>query len=225
MLQGSVIQLLNDALRTGRLDNINKLYNATELAREGSLAALQGQYQRMLQATPMKRPMPIRRVSSQPSVASGRKSLPPISKAKTAITSVNDSLDDPLFCRYSYDLQRDGGIGLMPSFLPGGDSSCRACGAYLEIQPGRAWKITKEVVREKVSMPEYDEEVIEDRIFMINNRFIIKCHRSSGGYACVLCARYRDKDILVETPEALVRHVWSKHTAEEYQDPDISEVG
>jgi hypothetical protein len=226
-LQGTVIQLLGDALRTGRLDDINKLYNATELAREGSLAALQGQYQRMLQSAPMKRPMAIRRISSQPSVASGRKSLPPLSKAKTAITqtTINDSPDDPLFCRYSYDLQRDGRIPLAPGFLPGGDSSCRACGAMLEIEPGRAWKITKEVVRERIATADYDEEVVEDRIYLVSNRFVIKCHRSSGGYACAICARFRDKDILLDSPQSLIRHVWQKHDVEEYQDPDIREIG
>jgi hypothetical protein len=223
-LQGTVIQLLDEALRTGRLENINKLYNATELAREGSLAALQGQYQRMLQAAPIKRPVTIRRTSSQPSIASDRKSLPPPSKAKTAIT-VNGSPEDPLFCRYSYDLQRDNRLSLVPEFLLGGNNSCRACGAILEIEPGRAWKITKEVVRERVSTAEYDEEVVEDRVYLISNRFIIKCHRSSGGFACALCARYRDKDTLLESPQGLVRHIWNKHDTEEYLDPDIREIG
>lgn len=230
-LQGTVIGLLENAVYTGRLDNIGKLYNASELAREGSLTALQQQYQRMSQAAPIQRPMAIRRISSNPTVTSKQqKSLPPASHAGSAVAKrapsvLNDSPDEPLFCKYSYELQRDGRQPLEAAFLPGGSNDCRACGALLEVEQGRAWKVNREVVREKVSTPEYDEEIVEDRTYLINNRFIIKCHRGAGGFACVLCARYRDKDTLLESPAGLVRHVWQKHEVEEYQDPDIREIG
>ncbi|KIW07213.1 hypothetical protein, variant 2 [Verruconis gallopava] len=221
-LQGTVIQLLDEALRTGRIENINKLYNATELARDGSIAALQGQYQRMLQAAPIQRPPTVRRISSQPSVVSAsRKSLPAPSKAKTFA----DTVDDPLFCRYSYDLQRDNRLALDKEFLSGGGCSCFVCGVLLDVEPGRAWKITKEHVRDRIVTPDYDEEIIEDRIYLVNNRFVIKCHRANGGFACVLCARYREKDTLLESAQGLIRHIWNKHDASEYQDPDIQEIG
>jgi hypothetical protein len=57
-------------LYTGRLDDINKLYNASEFAREGSVRALRDQYQRMLQAAPIRRPEgPVRRISSTPTLS------------------------------------------------------------------------------------------------------------------------------------------------------------
>ena len=82
---------------------------------------------------------------------------------------------------------------------------------------GRAWKITKTIVLETKRMEEYDEEVVEDRIFLIRNRYVIKCHRQYGGFACVLCARNRDVDTVCESAEGLVRHVWQRHEAEEYE--------
>jgi len=95
----------------------------------------------------------------------------------------------------------------------------------LDIEPGRAWKIIKEILHERISTPEYDDEVIEERNYLVGNRFVIKSHRENGGFACVLCYRNRDKDTLLESPQGLVRHVWQKHEAEEYSDPDIQEIG
>ncbi|KAG7288417.1 hypothetical protein NEMBOFW57_004767 [Staphylotrichum longicolle] len=46
LLQGSVIKLLEEALLTGSLPDINRLYNTSEFAREGSIRALRDQYQR-----------------------------------------------------------------------------------------------------------------------------------------------------------------------------------
>jgi len=70
MLQSTVINLLEGALHTGRIEDINKLYNASEFARDGSIRALRDQYQRMLQAAPVQRPHgPVRRISSTPALS------------------------------------------------------------------------------------------------------------------------------------------------------------
>jgi len=268
MLQGTVIALLENALQTGRIENINKLFNASEFARESSIAALQGQYQRMLQEAPLRksgpgstRPLPMRRISSTPSMAVKRSAkatkapsnrsvhgsvngnretraeetrvtevatVPDMRsrKASVAGSAVGAEFDasGPLFCRYAAALQ--GGEQLDVCFSRGGSNSCPLCGTNMAVEEGRAWKIVKEVVHNKISTPEYDDEIIEDREYLIGNRFVIKCHRETAGFACALCYRYRDKDTLLESANGLVRHVWQRHSVEEIEsDRDIRDVG
>lgn len=260
-LQSTVIGLLEDALYTGRIADINKLYNASELARDGSIAALQQQYQRMLEAAPMRRgmglPVPLlRRTSSTPTM----KSLPPTRSgagsvanatngeveretefklkksetlggegARSEVREVGDdyfSADGPLFCRYAVYLQDEPRMLLASTFAPGGSNRCPECSTYVNVEKGRAWKIVKETVREKISTPDYDEEQIEERTYLIGNRFVIKCHRENMGFACVLCAGFRERDTILESAQGLVRHVWQKHDGVEYEsDPDIREIG
>lgn len=274
-LQGTVIHLLEDALYTGRIADPMKLYNASELAREGSLSALQQQYQRMLQQAPIRRPhQPVRRISSNPSISSPNgRALPPasirgpppppgstrgppppsasargpppppgsvrgplpppgsikggrdesMSLVKKSGTVVD--ADGPLFCIYSEDLQRDDKMVLHNAFRKDGGNQCPACRTTLDVEAGRAWKITKDVVHHRIETKEYDEEVLEEKMFLIGNRFIVKSHREGSGFACPLCARGRDKDTLLESPQGLVRHIWQKHEAQEYNDTDIKEVG
>ena len=126
---------------------------------------------------------------------------------------------DLLFCPFSEDLQHDARVPLTST------NHCGDCGAIFDIESGRAWRITREVCKERISTADYDEEVVEDRTYLVSNRFIIKCHRPSGGYACVLCAKYREKDTLCESTRGLIRHIQIKHTADEYADADIKEVG
>lgn len=52
LLQGTVIKLLEEALLTGTIPDINRLYNTSEFAREGSIRALHDQYQRLLESRP-----------------------------------------------------------------------------------------------------------------------------------------------------------------------------
>jgi hypothetical protein len=109
--------------------------------------------------------------------------------------------------------------------LPGGSNRCPECSTYVVIERGRAWKIVKEVVHEVVSTRDYDEEQIEERTYLLSNRFVIKCHRERAGFACVLCARFRDRDTIVASAQGLVRHVWRKHDVSEYEvEPDIREI-
>jgi hypothetical protein len=235
-LQSTVIGLLEDALYTGRIADINKLYNASELAREGSIAALQGQYQRLLQQAPLRRPMTnVRRISSTPTLLSNpsrlQKSLtfpmaPPSTKGPGTAVEKTSNLDTsgPLFCRYSSELQSDANLKLHGAFGPDGNNACPACQVKLAVEQGRAWKITKEILHERISTPEYDDEIIEERSFLIGNRFVIKSHRENGGFACLLCYRNRDRDTILESAQGLVKHVWQKHEAEEYNDADIKEI-
>lgn len=52
----------------------------------------------------------------------------------------------------------------------------------------------------------------------------MKCHREGGGFACVLCSRWREADTVCEGVEALVEHVWRDHGGREIEgDGDIGE--
>jgi hypothetical protein len=260
-LQGTVIHLLEDALYTGRLDNINKLYNASEFAREGSINALQAQYQRMLQSAPLRRPIgPVRRISSTPSMKSGppRSIKPRSTRTEKAVTEIRVEKDEvakdtaerdivsaaapngslvketaalsvadhsgPLFCRYALDLQETG-MPLDVCFTKGGSCACPFCGTKIATEPGRAWKIEKEIVHERIRRKDYDDEIIEQRTFLVNNRFLVKCHREKAGYACLLCYRFRDRDTICESAAGLIKHLWQKHEVDEYEsDGDIREA-
>jgi hypothetical protein len=80
-------------------------------------------------------------------------------------------------------------------------------------------------MHEKIATAEYDDEIIEDRTYLLNNHFIIKCHRETAGFACVLCYRHRDSDTILESANGLVRHIWQKHDVREIEmDEDIREV-
>ena len=46
---------------------------------------------------------------------------------------------------------------------------------------------------------------------------MVKCHRERVGFACVLCARYHERDTIVGSVQGLVRHVWQKHNVDEYE--------
>jgi hypothetical protein len=217
-LQGTVIKMLEEALLTGRPPDINKLYNASEFAREGSVRALRDQYQRMLQAAPLQRPGgPVRRISSQPDMRpraldnrpyNDREPRPPPQGA--------------LYCPYAEELQETD-RPLDPVFSTGGPCECPACGFYIPVEQGRSWKIDKQVMRESWSRGKHgkdDEvfEVSEDRTYRLTNRFLVKCHREGGGFACYLCYQFRDTDTLCKTLEGLVGHVSKRHSAQDYDD-------
>jgi len=119
----------------------------------------------------------------------------------------------PLYCRYAERLQETG-APLDDNFSVDSSCACPQCGTKISIQPGRAWRIDKELVHEQSSSGKYREQRIEERTYYINNRFIVKCHREKAGFACLLCFRYRDSDTLCETIQRFVNHVWKKPTAQ-----------
>lgn len=146
----------------------------------------------------------------------------------TAATTAADSTfssEGPLFCRYATSLQNSVRLPLDPAFSPNGSNRCPECSTYVVVERGHAWKIVKEVVHEVLSTPEYDEEQIEERTYLLSNRFVVKCHRERVGFACVLCARFRDRDTIVASAQGLVKHVWRRHDVNEYEaEPDIREI-
>jgi hypothetical protein len=126
-----------------------------------------------------------------------------------------------LFCAYALDLQSSPKQELDEKcFGPGCHNACPACGTIVVIQEGRAWRIDKTVHKGPRTTEEFDEEVFERRTFLVENRFIVKCHREQAGFACVICARNRDYDTVCSDTAGLVRHLWKKHEVEDFEDDD-----
>ncbi|KAK4121034.1 hypothetical protein N657DRAFT_134009 [Parathielavia appendiculata] len=246
LLQGSVIKLLEEALLTGTIPDINRLYNTSEFAREGSLRALRDQYQRLLESSapvpqqrlrPGRPTGPVRRISSTPSLRdyysstaadsaiwTGQRQLGPAAPRKTlASYDRPPPPSDPLFCRLAQDVQRTDRP--LDSCLTTTDRSpssmCTTCGAAIGLD---VWRVEKEVaVRGRESDDE--SEVIVVRTYLLTRRFLFKCHREGSEYACYLCFRNRDRDTVCRSEEGLVSHVTSKHSTAEYEaDRDIRDL-
>lgn len=142
----------------------------------------------------------------------------------TSATHMFDT-DGDLFCSYATSLQKYD-EPLHPNFTRDGSLACPACGTKMAIQPGRSWRIDKELVHEKRTggNGRFENEHIEERTYFVSNRFIVKCHRPGAGFACILCFRYRDSDTLCENAQRFVNHIWKKHSYAEYEaDGDIEE--
>jgi hypothetical protein len=113
-------------------------------------------------------------------------------------------------------MQKDPGLPLSNNYEVGGDNMCPFCHAYAHVRPGKAWEILAE------SCDRYSRKRYR---FLIKNRFIIKSHRQGAGFACVLCARFKESDTVCRDVGALMEHLWRDHTKEELEkDEDIFEI-
>lgn len=240
MLQQTVIKVLQDALYNNRTPDridISMLHQASETARANSIDALRNQYQRMLQGAPIQggsiQGVPLDSRSLQGVPNDSRSQRAPSQKALTHAPSVASSRrsspspppadNGPLFCPYAQDLQRTR-QPLHPTFKAG-DSRCPACRSGLGLDPNDIWKIVKEN-KVRLKEPGFEREVTEERAFHLLDRFIVKCHRPDGEYACFLCTKNRKVDTVCANIETLVRHVGRVHETEEYErEVDIREFG
>jgi hypothetical protein len=122
-----------------------------------------------------------------------------------------------LFCVYARDLQSNSRLPLTDNYKPGGDNMCPFCHAHVSARPGKAWEIITHGCKEN--------DGHKRRVFLVRNRFVVKCHREGTGFACVLCARFKEADTVCRGIEPLMDHLWHDHTAEDLErDDDISEV-
>lgn len=177
-----------------------KLVAASDAAREGSLDALRDQQRRLA-------------IDNSPP----RSVILPPKRASTVIES------DPLFCRYSLDLQFIAKKPLAASFAPGGSCACPDCGRRLDVTADDFWQIGKRTPIIVQDGP-YEKEIMETREFHLGQRFVVKCHTADGEYACVLCSKHRDRDAICRTVEALVNHVGRFHEVHELErDADLRE--
>jgi hypothetical protein len=87
------------------------------------------------------------------------------------------------------------------------------------MRPGKEWEIITDDCKRK---DQHGKTL--SRRFLIKNRFVIKCHRQSGGFACVLCARFKELDTVCREIGTLMDHLWREHTSDELErDDDIVE--
>ncbi|KAF2011862.1 hypothetical protein BU24DRAFT_265296 [Aaosphaeria arxii CBS 175.79] len=194
-LQQTVIHVLQDALYNDRpltRADMAKLVAASNSAREGSLDALRQQQQRLSIEGPPPRAL---------------------SAPKRASTIVEA---DPLFCRYSLDLQYIPHKPLAADFAPGGNCRCPACGLCVDATADDFWQIGKRFPV-LISDGGYEKEVLETREFHLGQRFVIKCHTADGQYACILCNKHRDVDAICRTVDSLVKHVGKFHDMSELE--------
>lgn len=207
-LQQTVIDVLQDALKNGTQPDMQKLIEAQKTARISSIAALRDQEARLGGS----------RTDSPP------RGLPPPKRASTIAGSVIENDSNPLYCRYSSDLQFMPSKPLARDFAPGGSCQCPSCFTPIDATADDFWKIgkcTPVIVADKG----YEKEILETREFVLGQRFVIKCHTPDGKYACVLCSNFRNQDAICRTVEALVRHVGNYHDVNEIvKDKDLREV-
>ncbi|KAJ4258042.1 hypothetical protein NW762_008182 [Fusarium torreyae] len=197
-MQQTVINVLQDALYNGRqLDRVDmaRLIAASDAAREGSLGALRQQQQRLLADEPQPPP---------------QLALPPPKRASTIVQA------DPLYCRYGLDLQYIPERPLSSSFAPGGDRLCPACDVFLDVEADDGWAIGKTASR-WITEQGYRREIDEELEFHVDPRFVVKCHTPEGEFACVLCTRFRDEDVICPTADTLINHIGREHTVAEME--------
>ncbi|KAF2856741.1 hypothetical protein T440DRAFT_484857 [Plenodomus tracheiphilus IPT5] len=230
-----------------------RLIQTTRTARAASIQALNLQYQRLLPPRPPSRPGTIPGAFPTPPdtprepVHGGSGSRP--RRKDSCMSSSSDSGDDVvnilpipepkpkpkptptpppqppplqphrLFCVYAKDLQRNPQLPLANSYKPGGNGVCPFCRAYIPARPGKAWEIVAD------DHKRFNGQIkMISRTFLVKNRFVIKSHREGGGFACVLCARFRKSDTVCRQIGALMEHLWRDHTSEEMdRDDDIVE--
>ncbi|RSL90427.1 hypothetical protein CEP52_014576 [Fusarium oligoseptatum] len=227
-LQQTVINVLQDAVYHGRrLDRVDMehLIAASNAARDGSLGALREQRQRLLMAT--EKPKPALPPPSKPMPPQKALPAPARSRGSSIVRSEHPRSEpvrpepDPLYCIYSIDLQCDKNMRMASTFAPGGICQCPACGLKLGVEADDIWAIRKPTTR-WITIDGYEREVDEDLEFIVNQRFVIKCHTPDGDFACVLCTKFRDGDVLCASADALINHVGRSHSIDELEwEPDF----
>ncbi|KAF1913891.1 hypothetical protein BDU57DRAFT_454979 [Ampelomyces quisqualis] len=226
-----------------------RLIQTTRTARMASIQALHMQYQRMLQPPESSIPDPCqsvpgafptppanmhrhdsvtRRPSSKPRRSSrSRSPAKPAGDGEFTIQPYPNPQHKPsprlppdsqrLFCVYARDLQHHPRLPLTDNYKEGGDNMCPFCHAHSATRPGKAWEIIADDCRRGHER--------KRRVFLVKNRFTIKCHREGKGFACVLCARFKESDTVCREIGALMEHLWREHSSDELdKDVDIFEI-
>ncbi|VUC29790.1 unnamed protein product [Clonostachys rosea] len=163
--------------------------------------------------------------SSSVAVESHQRELaqgPPSRSSKSSVVTVVES--DPLYCWYSLDLQYSPQKPLAINFAPRNDCRCPSCGVRVDVEADDRW-----VIEKRISPPPSPDGYRERRQmrveFVANARFVIKSHTHHGEFACPLCRKHRDSDMLCPSADTLLDHVGKEHSIGELmKEPDIQEV-
>jgi hypothetical protein len=213
------------------------LIQTTRSARAASVQALHLQYRRMLSSIephspghcrriPGPFPLPLPDTHTHPPESVIKK---PDSKHKCSSPGDKETLhiqpypnppakphpapSNKLFCVYARDLQENSRLPLTDNYKTGGDNMCPFCHSHIATRPGKAWEIVA------------DGGACKARTFVVKNRFVVKSHRESGGFACVLCARFRASDTVCKDVAGLMEHLWRDHVGMELErDDDVVEI-
>ncbi len=217
-LQQAVINVLQEALMDGRSltkADIHRLVGAQERARDGSLEALRGQYDRLLPAAyeekrlriegPRSGDARIQRQLTLPAAVPEREEFSP---PKRVMSLPVQQASEELYCGYSRDLQASR-VALGPSFAASGSCRCPDCGVRIPVSKLDVWTF-------EVRIPVGDDR-LEKRIYEMDARLVVKSHTSYGDYACVLCSRERELDCICKSVDVLVEHLGRVHTSEEFE--------
>lgn len=202
--------------------HLKELVHTTRAARSAVVGALEMQYRRMLPA-----PEPTDTVHRLPgSFPTSPTSHKPhdviVHEHKTKLVERHSTNHSPtrntkdktaspeLYCLYASNLQRTPSLPLADTFKSGGSGCCTYCHIHISSNPNKAWEIVKED----------DQQKDMDRTFLVGTRFLVKCHRRGGGFACVLCSKWKQSDTVCGEARALVEHLWKEHTCEELEGDD-----
>lgn len=217
-----MINVLQDALYNRRQltqTDINRLIDAQNMARDGSLDALDAQYARMNGTRRLGNDhdlslhratsMPTAREPKQIAYCDRQNSFPLASFKQKALPPPTPHL----FCGYSEQLQTSN-RALSPAFEPQNDGNCPVCGVHIPIDKQDFWTLTVQVANKCGVRRPVD--------FELDARLIVKSHLEDGRFACVLCNKLSNTDCLCRDVEALVQHLGKMHTAEDYAiEPDL----
>lgn len=214
VLQQAVINVLQEAMMDGRSlskADIHRLIAAQNMARDGSIEALRGQYDRLLPEDPQNRP----RIEGPPQNTSLQRqlTLPAPEREDFAPPKRVMSLPAPvsnneLYCRYSKDLQNSRAY-LDSAFTASSTCRCPDCGVRIAVSKQDFWTFE---VRTPVG-----EDRLETRTYEMDARLVIKSHTPYGDFACVLCSRERDLDCICKSVDGLVEHLGRFHTSAEFE--------
>ncbi|PVI01747.1 hypothetical protein DM02DRAFT_590687 [Periconia macrospinosa] len=243
-LQQTVIQVLQDALANDRQlsrADMAKLVAASDAARLGSVEALREQQHRLAieydhdalphssSSSPSRYTAAAALEDSSPEHAGAL--IPVPQKRSSTVIIQDDPHTNGLFCPYSTHLQTHPQTPLPSSFTstsspPPSSLTCPTCTTLLPISADDIWTIGKKAALASSTSPSSSssEKIVETRAFRLGPRFVVKCHTRQGEFACALCARFRERDVVCRTVDALVNHVGRFHRVWELeQDVDLRE--
>ncbi|KXT08790.1 hypothetical protein AC579_9165 [Pseudocercospora musae] len=120
-----------------------------------------------------------------------------------------------LFCRYAKDLQKDSWRPLDKAFSRTGNHACPACHIPIPVDTRDVWVLSTHFPKSSSN----SSEKVKNRDYRMDARFVVKSHTADGRghFACVLCDKWRDIDCICRDVDALVKHLGTAHTPDEFE--------
>ncbi|KAF2101101.1 hypothetical protein NA57DRAFT_55163 [Rhizodiscina lignyota] len=218
--QQNVIKILQDAAASGRSSygqiDTAALARASEIAREGSIEALNRQYYRLLDPGPRTRAIlaPPSSYGDIPSRSHSSSTRGAGSEYLSEASRYPPSNRTLLFCPHGSMLQQSFDAAVIDLFASHGSHRCDECNAVIRMEPNAALRICTSG----------RNEGYERRKFHILTKFFLKCHRPCSEFACALCCRIYGVITIRPDEESLARHLRDHSSQELSGDIDIEEL-